>query len=72
MIDHAFRESVVGAPATVRAGLEAFLQRTQVDELMITAAIYDQRARVRSYEIVSEIRGQLTGGGVASATSARR
>ncbi|WP_414661914.1 LLM class flavin-dependent oxidoreductase [Horticoccus sp. 23ND18S-11] len=71
MIDHAFRESVVGSPATVRAGLEAFLQRTQVDELMITAAIFDQAARVRSYEIVAEVRGQLTDAGVASTATSR-
>ncbi len=41
MVGHAFRESVVGSPETVKRGLEAFLQRTGVDELMVTAAIYD-------------------------------
>jgi alkanesulfonate monooxygenase SsuD/methylene tetrahydromethanopterin reductase-like flavin-dependent oxidoreductase (luciferase family) len=55
MVMHAFREAVVGSPATVRAGIEAFLARTRVDELMLTAAIYDQRARIRSFEIVADL-----------------
>jgi luciferase family oxidoreductase group 1 len=56
MVAHAFREGVVGSRETVRRGIEAFLRRTAVDELMITAAIYDHAARVRSFEIVAEVR----------------
>ena len=56
MVEHAFREAVVGSPETVRRGLEAFLERTAVDELMVTAAIYDHAARVRSFEIVAQTR----------------
>jgi luciferase family oxidoreductase group 1 len=59
MVDHAFREAVVGAPDTVQRGVDAFLQRTRVDELMITAAIYDHAARVRSLELVAEARASL-------------
>jgi luciferase family oxidoreductase group 1 len=55
-VQHAFREAVVGSPETVRRGIETFLQRTQVDELMVTAAIYDHAARLRSFELVAEIR----------------
>ena len=55
-IQHAFREAVVGSPETVRSGIEAFLQRTRVDELMITAAIYDHAARLRSFELVAKLR----------------
>ena len=58
-VDHAFREAVVGSPATVKAGLEAFLRRTQVDELMVTAAIHDQAARLRSFELVAQVRDSL-------------
>ncbi len=57
MVMHAFREAVVGSPATVRRGLEAFLARTRVDELMLTGAIHDHAARVRSFEIVASVRG---------------
>ena len=56
MVEHSFREAVVGSPETVRTGLEAFLQRTGVDELMVTAAIYDHAARVRSFELVAQVR----------------
>jgi luciferase family oxidoreductase group 1 len=58
-VDHAFREAVVGSPETVQRRLAAFLQRTQVDELMVTAAIYDQGDRVRSFELVAQIRDRL-------------
>jgi alkanesulfonate monooxygenase SsuD/methylene tetrahydromethanopterin reductase-like flavin-dependent oxidoreductase (luciferase family) len=59
VVDHAFREAVVGSPATVRRGLAAFLQRTGVDELMVTAAIYDHAARLRSFELVARVRSEL-------------
>lgn len=59
MIGRAFSESVVGAPATVKRGIVDFLRRTQVDELMITAAIHDQAARLRSLELVAEVRDSL-------------
>ena len=59
MINAAFSEAVVGSPAVVRQGLERFLQRTQVDELMVTAAIYDQSARLRSLELVAGVRAEI-------------
>ena len=45
--------SMVGAPATVRAGIEQFAGRTRADELMIVSHVYDHQARLRSYEIVA-------------------
>jgi len=59
-VEHAFREAVVGSPATVRQALEAFLRRTRVDELMVTAAIHDQAARLHSFAIVAQVRDQLS------------
>jgi luciferase family oxidoreductase group 1 len=56
MVGHAFREAVVGSPATVKRGIAAFLDRTGVDELMVTAAIYDHAARLRSFELVANVR----------------
>src|SRR5471032_1395006 len=41
MVGNAFREAVVGSPVTVKLGIEKFLKRTKIDELMVTAAIYD-------------------------------
>ena len=50
--------SMVGSPATVRAGFEEFIAQTGADELMVVSHIYDHRARLRSYEIVAEIARQ--------------
>ena len=59
-LDHAFAEAIVGSRNTVKDGIVSFLERTGLDELMITAAIYDQQARLRSYEIVAEVRDALS------------
>ncbi len=56
MVRNAFREAVVGSPATVKRGLENFLERTQVDELMVVSAIFDHAARLRSFELVAQVR----------------
>jgi luciferase family oxidoreductase group 1 len=51
--------SVVGGSMTVERGLHEFIEVTKPDELMIAALIYDQGARLRSYEIVAEVRRRL-------------
>ena len=45
--------SIVGSPATVRADLDAFVERTRPDEIIVASHIYDHAARLRSYEIVA-------------------
>ena len=47
--------SIIGSAATVETELEKFLAATQADELMINAMIFDQAARLRSYEIVADV-----------------
>jgi alkanesulfonate monooxygenase SsuD/methylene tetrahydromethanopterin reductase-like flavin-dependent oxidoreductase (luciferase family) len=59
MVEHSLMYAVVGGPETVRRGLAEFIQATGVDELMITAQIYDHAARVRSFELTMEAREQL-------------
>ncbi len=51
--------SVVGASRTVERELHEFIGATKPDELMIAALIYDQAARLRSYEITAEVRERL-------------
>ncbi len=46
--------AAIGSPATVKASLAAFVERTGADELMIAAQIYDHAARLRSYEIAAQ------------------
>ena len=55
LLDSVLSCSAIGAPATVRAGLQAFIERTGADELMITSQIYDHGQRLRSYEITSGV-----------------
>ena len=47
--------SFVGAPETVRAGLETFAAETGADELIVASAIHDHEKRVRSYELLASI-----------------
>ena len=56
MLDSALACSIVGAPETVRRGLLGFADETGADELMVTAQIFDHAARLRSFEIVAEVR----------------
>jgi luciferase family oxidoreductase group 1 len=57
----ALHYSFVGSPETVRRGLEAFLQLTEADELMVTSQIFDHAARLRSFELVAAVRGAAAG-----------
>ncbi|NEM99684.1 LLM class flavin-dependent oxidoreductase [Pontibacter burrus] len=48
--------SFIGSPATIKSELQQFLDSTQVDEIMVTSNIYDHAARLRSYEILAELK----------------
>jgi alkanesulfonate monooxygenase SsuD/methylene tetrahydromethanopterin reductase-like flavin-dependent oxidoreductase (luciferase family) len=58
-VDQALACSVVGAPATVQRGLEAFVERHRPDELMVTANVFEHAARLRSFELVAAALQQL-------------
>ncbi|CDQ38152.1 MULTISPECIES: LLM class flavin-dependent oxidoreductase [Virgibacillus] len=49
------RTTIIGSKETVRKGLENFLTETQADEMIISAQIYNQEDRERSFEIISEL-----------------
>jgi luciferase family oxidoreductase group 1 len=51
--------SAVGSPATVARGLAEFVERTQVDEVMIASAIYDVDARLKSVAIAAQAMQEL-------------
>ena len=69
MIAHTLRYSVVGAPDTVKRGLDAFVETTRADEMLVTGHIYDHASRLRSFEIVSRSQDVSTS---SSATSVLR
>jgi len=60
MVEQALKYSFVGAPDTVEQGLKDFLAEHQPDELMITALVHDNNARLRTLELVAEIRERLS------------
>ena len=44
--------SFIGSEETIQSKLTSFQEAFQVDELMITSHIYDEQARLKSYEII--------------------
>jgi luciferase family oxidoreductase group 1 len=43
MLDHVLQCSAVGSPTTIARQIAAFVERTQVDEIMVASAIYTTR-----------------------------
>jgi luciferase family oxidoreductase group 1 len=60
LVDARLGGSIIGGAATVRKELTRILDSTKADELMINAMIYDHSARLRSYEIVADVRREKT------------
>ncbi|MEJ8816238.1 LLM class flavin-dependent oxidoreductase [Variovorax ureilyticus] len=60
LLDSVLSCSAVGSRETVRARLQAFIDQTGADELMITSQVFDHEARLKSYEIVAGVRGEIT------------
>ncbi|MBG6111318.1 luciferase family oxidoreductase group 1 [Flavobacterium sp. CG_23.5] len=48
--------SFIGGPEKVKKELDYFLDKTQVDELMIATAVYEHTARLHSYEIIGNLK----------------
>jgi luciferase family oxidoreductase group 1 len=55
MLDSVLACAMVGSPATVEQGLDAFIARHRPDELIVTAQIFDHAARLRSFDILRKI-----------------
>lgn len=53
-VEATLRASIIGDPAMVKTQLQAFVDATQADELMINTIVFDHAARLRSYEIVKD------------------
>jgi luciferase family oxidoreductase group 1 len=51
--------SVVGSAETAERGLRRIQDLTQADELILAAHIYDHKARLRSFEIASNVRDRI-------------
>jgi luciferase family oxidoreductase group 1 len=67
MVARSLAVSFVGSPDTVADGLVSFLDDLKPDELMVTAHIYDQATRLRSIELIAQVRDRLGAKGGAAA-----
>ena len=54
-VDKALAVSFIGSVQTVQPKLAAFIAEHQPDELIVTANIYDQAARLHSLSLVSQL-----------------
>jgi len=54
-ISHMMQYTFVGSKETVREKIHNFVAETRVNEIIAVAHIYDQKARLRSFELLSEI-----------------
>jgi luciferase family oxidoreductase group 1 len=59
ILEHTLSCAAVGSRETVARGLTDFIARTNADEIMVTAQIFDHAARLRSFEITAEIQKEL-------------
>jgi alkanesulfonate monooxygenase SsuD/methylene tetrahydromethanopterin reductase-like flavin-dependent oxidoreductase (luciferase family) len=48
-----------GGPDKVRRELQAIIDRTRADELIVAGAIHDHAARLRSYELLAQVAGLM-------------
>ncbi len=53
MLNHVLECTAIGGPDAIRAGLERFIARTGVDEVMLTSSIFDAAARKKSLSIAA-------------------
>lgn len=54
VLDGVLSCSAIGSPATAKAQVDAFITKTGADELIVTSQIYDQKARIRSFELLAD------------------
>jgi luciferase family oxidoreductase group 1 len=62
-VAHSLACTVLGDRDAVREGLLSIIDQTGADELMLTAQIYDHKARLRSFEIGAQVRDELAAAG---------
>ncbi|CAI9386780.1 MULTISPECIES: LLM class flavin-dependent oxidoreductase [Bacillaceae] len=55
IVQKQLKASIIGSEETVARKLQAFLDETQADEMIINTQVYSQTDRLRSYEIVKKI-----------------
>lgn len=59
-VQQALRMSIVGDTAKVRHGLLSLLRETAADEIMINGQIFDNQARLHSFDLAMQVRESLS------------
>jgi len=62
MVDQVLTYAFVGSADNVAPRLDAFIDRTQADEVMVTTHVYDLGARIRSLEMLAAMRAPAAAG----------
>jgi luciferase family oxidoreductase group 1 len=60
MLEQTLSCTAVGSPDTVKEKVKAFIDDTGADELILSSHIFDEQARLKSYQIAADIRESLT------------
>ncbi|SMD19639.1 LLM class flavin-dependent oxidoreductase [Lentzea albidocapillata] len=55
VIEDRMASQIIGSPSTVRSGLDALMESTAADELMVTTIVHGHDDRLRSFELLSEL-----------------
>jgi luciferase family oxidoreductase group 1 len=58
-VDRALAYSAVGSADTVARRVDAIVDATGADELIVSSQIFDHQARLRSYEILAQVRDAM-------------
>jgi luciferase family oxidoreductase group 1 len=67
LLGRVLQASSIGSADSVRRDLQAFIARTQADEILVTGAMFDQDKRKRSFEIVTDAVSRLEDSNVLAA-----
>ncbi|MGI8819333.1 MAG: LLM class flavin-dependent oxidoreductase [Chthoniobacterales bacterium] len=62
-IEQRTRYTAVGSAETIRRQMEALLDQTAADEIMIMAQIHDHAARLRSFELAAQVFQEMNAAG---------
>jgi luciferase family oxidoreductase group 1 len=54
MLANIGQASAIGSPETVRSAMEAFVERTDADEIIVSGSTFDPDARIRSLQLTAE------------------
>lgn len=60
-VQQMLKYSFIGSKETVKKKVKAFIETTQVDELIAVTNVYDIQDRIKSYRLFAEVMGELNG-----------